>query len=82
MINFVCELLEPLLTLSEVEVELAGEAFADGALEDDDTYEDYMDASEDASESDLFVETIDGADPMMRWHLTFSLASGRLKKSR
>ena len=54
--------LEPLLTLSEVEVELAGEAFADGALEDDDTYEDSMDASRDASESDLFVETIDGAD--------------------
>ena len=55
--------LEPLLTLSEVEVELAGEAFADGAVEDDDAYEDGMDASDDVSESDLFVETIGGAAP-------------------
>ncbi|MEC8050451.1 MAG: LysM domain-containing protein [Myxococcota bacterium] len=55
--------LEPLLTLSEVEVELAGEAFADGAVEDDDAYEGGMDASDDVSDSDLFVETIDGADP-------------------
>ena len=50
--------LQPLLTLSEVEVEAAGEAFADGALEDDD-YEDEPETTEAMSESDLFVETID-----------------------
>ena len=53
--------LKPLLTLSEVEVEAGGEAFAEGALDDeysDDTEE--MDSDVADSESDLFVETIGG----------------------
>lgn len=54
--------LQPLLTLSEVEVEASGEAFADGALDEEPTeYEEVGDEAAQETESDLFVETI-GSD--------------------
>lgn len=55
--------LEPLLTLSEVEIESAGGTFSAGATElDDEAYEDEP-AGDEAPQSDLFVETIDGDEP-------------------
>lgn len=52
--------LEPLLTLSEVEVEASGEAFVDGALDDEVLDEDSVDEGFDDNDaqSDLYVETI------------------------
>ena len=55
--------LEPLLTLSEVEVELAGRRLRMVHSKMTIPTRTLWMLSEDASESDLFVETIDGADP-------------------